>query len=43
MSASPPTLRRAAPLLGADDADILGELGYSAGEIAALRARKVIA
>jgi crotonobetainyl-CoA:carnitine CoA-transferase CaiB-like acyl-CoA transferase len=43
MSASPPAMRRAAPLLGADNAAILGELGYAPSEIEALRAAGVIA
>jgi formyl-CoA transferase len=42
MSASPPTMRRAAPLLGADSAALLGELGYSPAEIESLRATGVV-
>ncbi len=42
MSATPPTVRTPAPDLGEDNDAILGELGYSAAEIAALRARKVL-
>jgi formyl-CoA transferase len=42
MSASPPTMRKAAPLLGADNDVILAELGYTPAEIDALRARRVV-
>jgi crotonobetainyl-CoA:carnitine CoA-transferase CaiB-like acyl-CoA transferase len=37
-SATPPMIRRAAPALGQDTDDILRELGYSAEQIAGLRA-----
>jgi formyl-CoA transferase len=42
MSRTPPTLRTAAPALGADNDSILRELGLDAGEIGALRGRRVI-
>jgi formyl-CoA transferase len=42
MSKSPPTLRKAAPVLGEDNEALLEELGLSGGEIAALRDRRVI-
>ena len=42
MSATPPTMRRAAPGLGADTAAVLGELGYSAAEIDALKGTRVV-
>jgi crotonobetainyl-CoA:carnitine CoA-transferase CaiB-like acyl-CoA transferase len=35
-AATPCTLRRSAPLLGADGADVLTEIGYPAARIAAL-------
>ena len=42
MSATPATMRRAAPLLGADTAAVLGALGYSAAEIETLKAKRVV-
>jgi formyl-CoA transferase len=42
MDKSPPTLRKAAPVLGEDNEALLEELGLSGGEIAALRDRRVI-
>jgi crotonobetainyl-CoA:carnitine CoA-transferase CaiB-like acyl-CoA transferase len=42
MSASPPTLRRAAPRLGEDSTAILTELGYDDGEIRELARQRVI-
>ena len=36
LEATPATLGRPAPLLGADRASVLGELGYDAAQIAAL-------
>jgi formyl-CoA transferase len=42
MDKSPPTLRKAAPVLGEDNDALLEELGLSGGEIAALRDRRVI-
>jgi formyl-CoA transferase len=42
MSATPPAMRRAAPLLGEDNAAVLGELGFGAAEIEALEAKGVI-
>src|SRR5437870_7964048 len=37
-SATPPSIRRGAPALGENTDEVLGEIGYSAAEIAALRA-----
>jgi crotonobetainyl-CoA:carnitine CoA-transferase CaiB-like acyl-CoA transferase len=42
MSLTPPTMRKAAPLLGEDTAAILGELGYGADAIEALKAKRVV-
>jgi crotonobetainyl-CoA:carnitine CoA-transferase CaiB-like acyl-CoA transferase len=42
MTATPATMRRAAPVLGADTAAVLGELGYSAEEIETLKATRVV-
>ncbi len=42
MSATPPTMRKAAPLLGEDTDAVLRELGYDAAAIAALRAKRVV-
>jgi crotonobetainyl-CoA:carnitine CoA-transferase CaiB-like acyl-CoA transferase len=42
LSETPGTYRRPAPLLGEHTDEILGSLGYSAAEIAALRAAKVV-
>jgi crotonobetainyl-CoA:carnitine CoA-transferase CaiB-like acyl-CoA transferase len=42
LSATPGTIRSAAPRLGEHTEEILGEIGYDAGEIAALRAREVV-
>ena len=42
MSASPATIRRAPPMLGEHNAEVLGELGYSAERIAELREMKVV-
>jgi crotonobetainyl-CoA:carnitine CoA-transferase CaiB-like acyl-CoA transferase len=39
---TPATIRQMAPALGADTAAILGELGYSAGDIARFEAGKVL-
>jgi crotonobetainyl-CoA:carnitine CoA-transferase CaiB-like acyl-CoA transferase len=42
MSASPATIRRAPPMLGEHNAEVLGELGYSAERIAELQDLKII-
>jgi crotonobetainyl-CoA:carnitine CoA-transferase CaiB-like acyl-CoA transferase len=39
---TPATVRTMAPLLGADNANILAELGYDAGEIARLESSKIV-
>jgi crotonobetainyl-CoA:carnitine CoA-transferase CaiB-like acyl-CoA transferase len=41
-SRTPAEIRRGAPVLGEHTTEILGELGYSAAKIAALRADGVI-
>jgi crotonobetainyl-CoA:carnitine CoA-transferase CaiB-like acyl-CoA transferase len=43
MSATPPVMARAAPTLGQDTDAILRELGLAAGDIARLRAERVVA
>jgi len=42
LSATPGSIRRRAPMLGEHTDEILGELGYSASEIADLRANQVV-
>jgi crotonobetainyl-CoA:carnitine CoA-transferase CaiB-like acyl-CoA transferase len=42
MSASPATIRRAPPMLGEHNEEVLGELGYGAERIAELKALKII-
>ena len=42
LSATPGGIRRRPPLLGEHTDGILGRLGYSASEIAALRAARVV-
>lgn len=42
MSASPATIRRAPPLLGEHNAEVLGELGYDEARIAELKEQNVI-
>jgi crotonobetainyl-CoA:carnitine CoA-transferase CaiB-like acyl-CoA transferase len=42
LSESPGRFRRRAPTLGEHTEEILAELGYSASDIATLRAREVI-
>ena len=42
MSATPGTIRTRAPLLGEHTDEILGEIGYGAGQIADLRAREIV-
>lgn len=42
MSASPATIRRAPPVLGEHNAEILGELGYSDERIAELKEAKIV-
>jgi crotonobetainyl-CoA:carnitine CoA-transferase CaiB-like acyl-CoA transferase len=37
-SATPPSIRRGAPALGEHTDEVLAEIGYSAAEVAALRA-----
>ena len=43
LSATPGAVRSAAPRLGDDTDAVLGEIGYSETDIAALRGRKVVA
>jgi crotonobetainyl-CoA:carnitine CoA-transferase CaiB-like acyl-CoA transferase len=42
MSATPPTIRRGAPRLGADTADVLRSVGFSADEVAGMAAAGVV-
>ncbi len=42
MSATPGSIRRRAPLLGEHTDEVLGEIGYDAGEIAGLRTRGIV-
>ena len=42
MSATPPTIRRGAPQLGADTADVLRSVGFSGDEVAELAADGVV-
>ena len=42
LSETPGSIRSAAPRLGEDTETVLAELGYDAGQVAALRAEKVI-
>ncbi|MFT4027081.1 MAG: CaiB/BaiF CoA-transferase family protein [Novosphingobium sp.] len=42
MSASPATIRRAPPILGEHNAEVLGELGYSDARIAELKEAKIV-
>ena len=42
MSESPATIRRAPPMLGEHNGEVLGELGYNAERIAALKELKII-
>jgi len=42
LSATPPVLRRPPPRLGEHTDEVLGELGLSAAEVAALRAQRVV-
>ena len=42
MSRTPPTIRTPAPLLGQDNDEVYGALGYSAQELADMRERGVI-
>jgi crotonobetainyl-CoA:carnitine CoA-transferase CaiB-like acyl-CoA transferase len=42
MSASPATIRRAPPMLGEHNSEVLGELGYNEEQVAELKAQKII-
>ncbi len=42
MSLTPPVMRKAAPLLGEDTDAVLGELGYGAADIAALKRERIV-
>ena len=42
LSATPPTLRTPPPDFGAHTDEILGALGYAAGDVAALRSRGIV-
>jgi len=42
MSATPGSIRRRAPLLGEHTDEVLGEIGYDAGEVAGLRTRGIV-
>ena len=42
MSLTPPTIRHRAPTLGEHTDQLLGELGYSAAQIAQLRSERVV-
>jgi crotonobetainyl-CoA:carnitine CoA-transferase CaiB-like acyl-CoA transferase len=42
MSHTPGTIRHRAPLLGEHTDEVLGEIGYGAGEISELREREIV-
>jgi crotonobetainyl-CoA:carnitine CoA-transferase CaiB-like acyl-CoA transferase len=42
MSETPPSVRHEPPMLGADTDSVLGELGYTADQIEAMRASGVV-
>jgi crotonobetainyl-CoA:carnitine CoA-transferase CaiB-like acyl-CoA transferase len=42
MSASPATIRRAPPLIGEHNAEVLAELGYGEERIAELKDAKIV-